>query len=73
MLFAFPFNIINEFMNIFNILLLNSSLLDIDECASQPCHIHANCINTPGAHQCVCKDGFVGDGLSCIGKSRSFP
>lgn len=43
--------------------------VDIDECASNPCHIHANCINTPGSHVCSCKNGFVGDGLSCIGKS----
>ena len=47
-------------------------VLDIDECANNPCHIHANCVNVPSTFMCTCKTGFTGDGKSCIGKHFFF-
>lgn len=43
------------------------SLADIDECAEDTdnCDDNARCINTPGSFQCVCLEGFTGDGLIC--------
>eukprot|EP00054_Salpingoeca_dolichothecata_P030843 m.254431 g.254431 ORF g.254431 m.254431 type:complete len:1047 (+) comp26731_c0_seq15:89-3229(+) len=40
---------------------------DIDECTigADNCHIQADCINTVGSFNCVCKPGFIGDGVSC--------
>ncbi|KAK2570348.1 Uromodulin [Acropora cervicornis] len=38
---------------------------DQDECQSElthSCHSDATCQNTVGSYQCVCKDGFYGDG-----------
>ena len=29
------------------------------------CHKDATCTNLPGSHQCMCNDGWVGDGISC--------
>ncbi|XP_065347637.1 multiple epidermal growth factor-like domains protein 8 [Cloeon dipterum] len=37
---------------------------DVDECALElhECHPEATCINTPGAYECACPHGFIGDG-----------
>ena len=45
-------------------------IIDIDECinSSHNCDQYASCINTVGSHNCSCKEGFTGDGLSCSGK-----
>ncbi|EPY84643.1 stabilin-1 [Camelus ferus] len=32
---------------------------------SQPCHLHARCVNRGGVARCLCLDGFEGDGFSC--------
>ena len=33
------------------------------------CHENATCNNLPGTYECVCKDGYVGDGkMNCEGK-----
>lgn len=44
--------------------------LDIDECSigNGGCHGDANCQNTVGSFNCICKTGYNGDGLNCIGK-----
>ena len=44
--------------------------LDIDECSigNGDCHGDANCQNTAGLFNCICKTGYNGDGLNCIGK-----
>lgn len=46
-------------------------MLDFDECSadSSPCDKNADCANTDGSHICVCKEGFSGDGSTCIGKT----
>ena len=43
---------------------------DIDECVTQTdnCSEYATCSNTVGSYDCVCFDGFDGDGFVCIGK-----
>ena len=43
---------------------------DIDECATDrdDCSTNANCINTQGSFQCICRDGFEGDGKICRGE-----
>ena len=32
-----------------------------------PCDSNAECINTIGSFQCVCREGYGGDGLRCAG------
>ncbi len=48
-------------------------LIDIDECAegTDDCHITSNatCGDTDGSFICTCRDGFVGNGTFCEGKS----
>ena len=43
---------------------------DINECSNSSlnnCHEYANCINEIGNYSCMCKMGFVGDGVNCTG------
>ena len=42
---------------------------DFNECSEEHCHPVANCINTEGSFLCECGDGYIGDGISCFGKS----
>lgn len=51
-------------MYIFNLFLF---VLDIDECAVNPCDVKAACLNTNGLYECSCRRGFEGDGESCTG------
>lgn len=43
---------------------------DQDECSAEDhnCNLNADCVNTPGSYRCTCKEGFNGDGFSCIGE-----
>ncbi|CAH1277280.1 UMOD [Branchiostoma lanceolatum] len=45
-----------------------ASTCDEDECATEPpvCHVNATCHNTVGSYECVCKEGFVGNGAHCV-------
>ncbi len=40
---------------------------DIDECEQKldHCSENADCINTIGSYECICKSGFEGDGYKC--------
>ena len=40
---------------------------DIDECKelTHDCDWKANCVNIEASFECVCKDGFQGDGYNC--------
>lgn len=33
--------------------------------------MHAACINVPGSFKCRCRDGWVGDGIKCVGEYDS--
>ena len=45
-----------------------SGFVEIDECQSgaHDCDVNAYCTNTNGSYFCTCKNGFAGDGKSCI-------
>ena len=44
-------------------------LADIDEChLGALCHAHADCQNNFGSYECVCHEGYTGDGLICFSK-----
>lgn len=44
--------------------------LDINECeiGAHNCDMHAACVNVPGSFKCRCRDGWVGDGIKCVGE-----
>lgn len=44
-------------------------LQDIDECAQNlhNCDKKADCINEPRTFSCECKEGYTGNGTSCLG------
>ena len=46
--------------------------LDIDECINglHNCDENANCSNNDGGFQCVCKDGYFGNGTICLSKDH---
>ena len=47
--------------------MLNISSSDIDECTDDMdnCSPNATCNNQIGTFECVCKDGFRGNGTNC--------
>ena len=48
------------------------SFIDVDECMinTHNCDIKAVCNNTEGSHNCTCKPGYSGDGISsCTGNN----
>lgn len=34
------------------------------------CDVNADCTNFTGIPECMCKDGFDGNGITCTGKSK---
>lgn len=44
-------------------------MLDIDECiiGNYDCYVNVICINIIGLYNCICKEGFIGDGCLCLG------
>ena len=58
-------------------------LSDINECfpdlisdeyrdLAHNCHVDANCSNTKGSFYCTCHAGYLGDGVTCVGKVFCF-
>jgi hypothetical protein len=49
------------------------SYLDIDECAlnTHTCHENATCVNNIGSYECVCNQGYTGDGRNCAGMNEN--
>ena len=49
---------------------------DVDEChdevggSGNNCHQNANCINNDGSYRCACKNGFAGDGQTCVNSNE---
>ena len=48
---------------------------DINECSEMGsdfdlCGINSECINTPGSYQCICSDGFTGNGKEACSRIR---
>ena len=51
---------------------------DVDECDEYDadkglCDVDADCINNFGSYQCLCRDGYTGDGVRCRGSLPSSP
>ena len=44
-------------------------LKDVDECeeGTNNCHSEADCKNLEGSFTCICKNGYQGNGSTCIG------
>jgi fibulin 1/2 len=50
------------------VILENYLLLDIDECINDEvnnCSPNASCNNQVGSFECICKDGYQGNGEQC--------
>ena len=47
--------------------LIDGGCVDIDECAlpDPVCGLNATCTNTVGSYQCLCDEGYTGDGQDC--------
>ena len=41
-----------------------------DECAKNPCHEFADCTNVGSSYTCDCKDGYMGNGVFCMGMTN---
>lgn len=45
--------------------------IDVDECSNSNltnCSKNAKCLNILGSYECVCEDGFIGNGQTCTRK-----
>ena len=61
----------NNFKTAVFISIFSTTISDTDECADPSlnnCDTDATCTNTEGSYQCVCNDGYSGDGTVCQGK-----
>lgn len=46
--------------------------VDVDECeiGAHNCDLQASCVNVPGSFRCSCKEGWIGNGIKCIGEYK---
>ena len=53
---------------VYSIIFFLLLLTDDDECENglHNCDKNANCTNTIGSFECTCRDGFIGNGTTCI-------
>ena len=51
-----------------------SSLADIDECTlnMNNCADDAACMDSDGSFTCTCDTGYIGDGVTCTGRSMFY-
>ena len=54
-----------------NLRLIFTALPAPDECAKDPCHEFADCTNVGSSYTCACKDGYMGDGVFCMGTVKN--
>lgn len=50
--------------------LVNVFSIDINECVDDmlnTCDVSATCTDADGSFQCLCDNGYSGDGFSCTG------
>ena len=52
---------------------VNFNNIDINECLTNRdnCDTNAECVNTLGSFQCRCREGFEGNGVTCLGMYTS--
>ena len=52
-----------------NLIFLSSDFPDVKDCRQEDnnCHSNANCVNSTGSVQCVCRTGYTGNGTVCEG------
>ena len=69
----FPPNLCTTLLNLnaahSNLSVSRSLPTDVDECKSgnHDCNVNGTCLNTAGYFECVCNDGYYGDGRICTG------
>ncbi|XP_022789602.1 pro-epidermal growth factor-like [Stylophora pistillata] len=55
---------------------MDAICVDVDECVnsvqSLGCSTFSNCINFEGSFFCTCKEGYLGDGRTCKGRTEVF-
>ena len=60
----------SEFFHYMHFMLCCFVLLDIDECQNETlnnCDDNAECFDTDGSFDCVCREGYSGTGVACQG------
>lgn len=45
-------------------------IIDVDECVVGvfDCGVNVDCVNSEGFYNCICKFGFIGNEIFCLGK-----
>ena len=65
------FDVKKERIETFYVYFYCLTVTDIDECndtISNMCSGNATCINTVASYDCLCHNGYTGDGFNCSGK-----